>query len=73
MGLLKKKYTRNILGDTTKFILLHEDGGKCVLRLEVKLNRFLRTLKNKLSEELYNFLFALGSTLEIFVWISKGL
>ncbi len=44
---------------------------KCVLRLEDKLNRFFRTLKSRLTEEVYNFLFASGSTPGILYGLPK--
>ncbi len=63
--------TETILSDTTKFKLLNEDVFKCILRLEDKLNRFLRTVKNKLTEDVYNFLFASGSTPGILYGLPK--
>ena len=54
--------TEEILQDITKFKLLKEDWFKCILRLEDKLNRLLRAIKTKLTDEVYGWLYASGST-----------
>ncbi len=54
--------TEEILSDTTKFKLVKEDCFKGIIRLEDKLKRLLRLVKKKLSEKVYNFFFASGST-----------
>ena len=53
--------TKEILDDNTKFVKLNGDWFKTVLKLEDKLNRFLRSIKNNLPESCFNFLFASGS------------
>ena len=52
--------TEGILGDVTKFKELNDDWFKCILRLEDKLNRFLRSIKTKLTDEMYGWLYASG-------------
>ena len=63
--------TEEILQDATKFRSLSEDWFKCVLRLEDRLNRFLRTVKTKLGDNVYNWLFASGSTPGILYGLPK--
>ena len=52
----------DVLSDVTKFVKLNEDPFKVITRLEDKLNRFLRPLREKvISLGTYNFIFAKGS------------
>ena len=44
--------TEEILSDGTKFKVFYEYVFKCITRLEDKLNRLLRSLKLKITEEL---------------------
>ena len=53
--------TKAILDDTSKFKKLNTDWFKIILKLEDKLNRFLRIIKSKLPESCFDFLFASGS------------
>ncbi len=57
-----KKKTECILNDKTKFKVIKADWLKRIISLEDKLNRILRTLKNKLTDVTYNYLFTSGST-----------
>ena len=54
--------TEEILADKSKFKLLPEDWFKCIIRLEDKLNRLLRSIKKKIPDDIYTWLFAAGST-----------
>ena len=53
--------TKEILDDTSKFKKLDGDWFKIILKLEDKLNRLLRSIKSKLPESCFDFLFASGS------------
>ena len=53
--------TKEILDDNTKFKKLEGDCFRIILKLEDKLNRLLRSIKNKLPESCFNFMFASGS------------
>ena len=53
--------TKEILDDTSKFKKLNGDWFKIILKLEDKLNRLLRGIRNKLPESCFDFLFASGS------------
>ena len=61
-----------ILTDTTKFVKLDIDPFSYILKLEDKLNRLLRTLKDKvISLETYRYLFASGSVPGILYGLPK--
>ena len=60
-----------ILDDTAKFMKINEDWYGLILKLENKLNRFLRKIKDKLGNELYNHLFASGSSFGICYGLPK--
>ena len=53
--------TEDILSDNTKFRELTGDWLKLILRLEDRLNRLLRAVKDKLPDSCYEYLFASGS------------
>ena len=53
--------TIEILNDDTKFKELQGNWFKIILKLEDKLNRLLRSIKNKLPENTFDYLFASGS------------
>ncbi|XP_042893334.1 uncharacterized protein LOC122267343 [Penaeus japonicus] len=50
-----------ILDDRTKFKLLKTNIASHILKLEDKLNRFLRNIKDSVGDSVYNCLFASGS------------
>lgn len=52
------KMTQDISNNTSSFKSLTENWFRCTLRLEDKLNRFLRTFMKKLRDNLFDFLFA---------------
>ena len=62
-----------ILSDTSKFKLLNTDALKMIFKLEDKLNRFLKTLKdsNVIDEMSYNNMFASGSQPSIMYGLPK--
>ena len=53
--------TNEILNDETKFKKIDGDWFKIILKLEDKLNRLLRSIKNKLPDNIFDYLFASGS------------
>ena len=53
--------TKEILDDETKFKKIDGDWFKIILKLEDKLNRLLRSIKDKLPENSFDYLFASGS------------
>ena len=53
--------TNVILEDESKFKKINENWFKVILRQEDKLNRLLRSIKDKLPDTSFNFLFASGS------------
>ena len=53
--------SKEILDNETKFKKIEGDWFKIILKLEDKLNRLLRSIKNKLPENSFDFLFASGS------------
>ena len=53
--------THAILDDDSKFKKINDNWFKVILRLEDKLNRLLRSLKDKLPDTTFNFLSASGS------------
>ena len=53
--------TNEILNDETKFKKVNGDCFKIILKLEDKLNRLLRSIKNKLPDNIFDYLFASGS------------
>ena len=63
--------TELILNDKTKFKLLKGDWFKHIITLEDKLNRLLRKIRSKLTDDVYNFLFASGSTPGILYGLPK--
>ncbi len=54
-----------------KIKMLTDDWFKCTLRLQDKLNSLLRALKKKLSNNLFDFLFASGSSPGIWYGLPK--
>lgn len=52
--------------------MLYEYVFKCSVELEYKLNRLLRTFEDKLTEDIYNFLFSSGSTNGILYELPKN-
>lgn len=61
----------NLLSDRSKFLELNIDPFTYILKLEDKLNRVLRRIKNLISSETYNFLFASGSVPGILYGLPK--
>jgi hypothetical protein len=53
---------KDILSDTSKIRKINEDVYHLILKLEDKLNRVLRNLKEKLGQANYLYLFATGSS-----------
>ena len=60
-----------ILSDTNKFIKVPLDPFTCILKLEDKLNRLLRSLKDYISKDVYSLLFASGSVPGILYGLPK--
>ncbi len=63
--------TKEILDYYTKFRKIDGDWFKVTLKLENKLNRLLRIIKNQLPHSSFEYLFALGSLLGVLYGLPK--
>ena len=61
----------NVILDDTKFIKINGDWYRFLLKLKIKINRFLWKIKDKLGNELYNHLFTSESSFGICYGLQK--